>query len=112
MYFSLVLLLFVVFSKYTYGEFSAGGAGSAILFSGEHSILRRSTFSNFPTNGITSFFWMKSIDTANIASPFSYSTNISTYGYTLEAYLDFFLWIDGKKTDQDGTGVNSGCGGV
>jgi hypothetical protein len=82
----------------------AQSAGNALRFDHTNDLAAVSSFTGFPATNITVEFWMKSSDTTNNGTPFSYATTNSANAFLLYNYRNFQLTVNGTVTT---TGVSA-----
>jgi hypothetical protein len=82
--------------------------GYGLLFGGGNDYAIENPFTGFPNTAATVSFWMKSDDTANNGTPFSYAVTGSDNHLTLYNYRNFVIYIAGQTTGNTGVSANDG----
>ncbi len=88
---------------------TAGKINNGLNFSGNtNSYIIKNPVSNFPTSEITAEFWMKSSDTSNAGTPFSYATSASDNEFRIVDYTNFEI-DRGSSSVVTGISANDGA---
>ncbi len=75
--------------------------GQALSFNGVDAYAIAHPVTNFPSSAITVEFWIRSSDTTNHGTPFSYAPASDANEFTLYNYNTFYIHHGGASVDTD-----------